>query len=201
MSGTNASLASEIYHPRPASPSPSSQLQPPVSHAERVWHETQHKLDEVEAAATSPTRPGPHQSLSAIASPTMLPGTYIFGPAHTEAIEALRAAQSHLAQAWMRSEDDAEREELDAQHEGLGGGEGMGKGAEDHGDWEGGVDLRLARKRRDANERHFRKVRELVLDVGGRLDGVAEAMRKVENESRGVWEENNGSSSSIDRNH
>ncbi|KAF1823268.1 uncharacterized protein K489DRAFT_379244 [Dissoconium aciculare CBS 342.82] len=50
-------------------------------------------------------------------------------------------------------------------------------------------DIQRANERRAANEEYFRKVATGVREVVGRLEGVAEAMRKVEGESRGLWDE------------
>ncbi|KAH0846457.1 hypothetical protein AYO21_07108 [Fonsecaea monophora] len=50
-------------------------------------------------------------------------------------------------------------------------------------------DLQLARKRREANDRYFSQVNKGVLDVVSKLDEVAGAMRRVERESREIWDE------------
>jgi hypothetical protein len=50
-------------------------------------------------------------------------------------------------------------------------------------------DIQRANERRAANEEYFKKVAAGVKEVVGRLEGVAEAMRKVEGRSRGLWEE------------
>ncbi len=49
------------------------------------------------------------------------------------------------------------------------------------------VDILLARKRREANDRYFQRVRQGVLDVVAKLDDVADAMRAVEQESVDIW--------------
>ena len=46
----------------------------------------------------------------------------------------------------------------------------------------------LARRRREANDRYFEQVNRGVVDVVGRLDVVAGAMRRVEKESREIWD-------------
>lgn len=108
--------------------------------------------------------------------------THVFGQAHSAALEELRAAQVDLARAWGRSEEDGSEDE---ERWGSGGEEGKGdKKSEDEGE-EG--DILAARKRREANERFFKKVQEGVEDVVGRLDVVAAAMEKVERESREIW--------------
>ncbi|KAJ3532610.1 hypothetical protein NM208_g8368 [Fusarium decemcellulare] len=52
------------------------------------------------------------------------------------------------------------------------------------------VDILLARKRREANDRYFQRVNQGVIDVVTRLEDVAHAMRAVEQESKEVWNEN-----------
>jgi hypothetical protein len=48
-------------------------------------------------------------------------------------------------------------------------------------------DIRLARKRREANDRYFDRVNQGVLDVVAKLEEVAQAMRTVERESKDIW--------------
>ncbi|OAP61107.1 hypothetical protein AYL99_03308 [Fonsecaea erecta] len=50
-------------------------------------------------------------------------------------------------------------------------------------------DIQLARQRREANDRYFSQVNKGVLDVVSKLDEVAGAMRRVERESREIWDE------------
>ncbi|KAI0202561.1 hypothetical protein F4808DRAFT_66291 [Astrocystis sublimbata] len=50
-------------------------------------------------------------------------------------------------------------------------------------------DILLARHRREANDRYFSKVDQGVRDVVAKLEDVANAMRAVEQETRGVWGE------------
>lgn len=110
--------------------------------------------------------------------------THVFGPAHSAALEELREAQIALAQAWGRSEAD-EDEELKRNKDEIREDEKKGGvGLEEDGE-EG--DILMARRRREANERYFRKVGEEVNDVVGKLDGVAAAMAKAERESREIW--------------
>ncbi|KAK5001649.1 hypothetical protein LTR28_012418, partial [Elasticomyces elasticus] len=49
------------------------------------------------------------------------------------------------------------------------------------------ADIALAGQRREANERYFRRVNESVLDVVGKLEDVAKAMRGVEERTREIW--------------
>ncbi|EXJ72223.1 uncharacterized protein A1O5_04727 [Cladophialophora psammophila CBS 110553] len=55
-------------------------------------------------------------------------------------------------------------------------------------------DIQLARKRREANDRYFSQVNKGVLDVVSKLDEVAGAMRRVERESREIWDESSDDS-------
>ena len=52
------------------------------------------------------------------------------------------------------------------------------------------VDILLARKRREANDRYFQRVNRGVLDVVAKLGDVAEAMKEVGQESKDIWGEN-----------
>lgn len=107
--------------------------------------------------------------------------THVFGQTHATALEELRAAQIKLAQAWGRDvgvdAEDVKREESTEK----------GDGENDDDDDEDEGDILVARRRREANERFFEKVREGVRNVVGRLEGVAEKMGKVETESREIW--------------
>lgn len=111
--------------------------------------------------------------------------THVFGQAHAIALEELRSAQIQLAQAWGRDvgidAEDVKRDERRQKDD----GENDGENDDDDDDDEG--DILVARRRREANERFFEKVREGVRDVVGRLEGVAEKMGKVERESREIW--------------
>ncbi|KAL9121216.1 MAG: hypothetical protein Q9187_002225 [Circinaria calcarea] len=139
-----------------------------------LWAEMQATLAEVELSAAR--------------------GTHFFGPEHSAALEELRTAQISLAQAWARSEAD-EIVDHPSEHDDDAGnsaspsgnkdGEDRGKGLEE--ETEG--DILLGRKRREANDKYFKRVNVGVLDVVGRLEEVAVAMEKVERESREIWSE------------
>ena len=138
-------------------------------------------------------------------------GTHVFGADHNKALEELRTAQIALAQAWARSEADtavesADKESKTLKSTGLLGSEGKSAldgtdGAKSTGSSSGPdkvgtklaeeteADILLARKRREANDRYFQRVNEGVLDVVAKLEGVAVAMRAVEQESRDIWGE------------
>ena len=129
--------------------------------------------------------------------------SHVFGASHARALEDLRASQLQLAQAWAKSESEGVGEYDDG-----GAGERMGgSGArkEEQGDGkatgeksafnnnktledETERDIMLARKRREANDHYFEQVNRGVVDVVGSLDVVAAAMRKVEIESREIWD-------------
>ena len=53
----------------------------------------------------------------------------------------------------------------------------------------------MARRRREANETFVKKVQEGVQVVEWRLETVAQAMGRVEKESREIWESGSGSES------
>ncbi|XTI89516.1 hypothetical protein V2W45_1511520 [Cenococcum geophilum] len=77
-----------------------------------IWAEMQNTLEEVELSATS--------------------STHMFAPAHSRALDELRAAQIALAKAWARSEADEEGqadEERAAAARGQEAGLGLGLGA------------------------------------------------------------------------
>lgn len=123
-----------------------------------------------------------------------LSSTHVFGAAHNAALEELREAQIGLAVAWGRGEADQEGEveknnDLIGEKTKEGAKERNSMGPEDEGQ-EG--DIEEARRRREANERFFRKVGEGVKDVVGKLEGVAKAMANVERESREIWSGGDG---------
>ena len=126
--------------------------------------------------------------------------THVFGEAHATALEELRAAQIKLAQAWERdfgvgvgidAEEDVKRDEKTREKRGDDGkndnNDSKNDNDDDDDDDDEERDILVARRRREANERFFEKVREGVRNVVGRLEGVAEKMGKVETESREIW--------------
>ncbi|KAJ5145539.1 uncharacterized protein N7515_000103 [Penicillium bovifimosum] len=160
-----------------------------VDGSDAIWQEMQSALSEVE--------------LSAVTSEN------VFGAKHSEALEDLRMKQLKLAQAWARSE--AGDEVVDPTQSGADGASGMvgsgrrgaadvtssdsatehsvrrGSGLHHTLDEETEKDIRLARKRREANDRYFARVNQGVLDVVAKLEEVAQAMRTVERESKDIW--------------
>lgn len=175
-----------------------SEGQKQAARTDALWAEMQSTLEEVELSAVN--------------------ATHVFGPEHSRALEELRKTQIALAQAWARSEADDVVDEgrkgggtlgsegksaLDGpgmtvtsgtdggrdtanSATNSGGGEKMGSKLEE----DTKADIVLARKRREANDRYFQRVNEGVLDVVAKLEGVASAMRSVEQESRDIWGDN-----------
>ncbi|EEU42540.1 uncharacterized protein NECHADRAFT_8134, partial [Fusarium vanettenii 77-13-4] len=147
-----------------------------------LWSEMQATLEDVELSASG--------------------GTHVFGPDHDRKLADLRAAQIALAQAWARSEADDVIETAQHDHASMAIGSSSiprpnssGAGVEGLGDKleeETEVDILLARKRREANDRYFQRVNQGVIDVVTRLEDVALAMRAVEQESKEVWNETEG---------
>ncbi|CAD6505166.1 BgTH12-00661 [Blumeria graminis f. sp. triticale] len=141
-------------------------------------------------------------------------GQQMFGREHELALEGLRNAQIELARAWARSEADEVIESVDHRsrpYSGKGGNigsdgrtattaatsgsaarplssEGLtgvdGDVATEH---ELEIDISSARKRREANDRYFKKVNDDVIDVVMKLEEVANAMRAMERENKVIW--------------
>lgn len=158
--------------------------------AENLWAEMQKTLADVEVSAMNTS--------------------HVFGASHARALEDLRVAQLSLAQTWAKGEADELHEhesdqmpvEVDvagvmaagtspksaaaaAQSAGKPSAFTSNKNLEE----ETQRDIQLARKRREANDRYFQQVNRGVLDVVSKLDEVAGAMRRVERESREIWDE------------
>ena len=124
---------------------------------------------------------------------------HVFGSAHSAALDELREAQIALAKVWGRGEANEEEEEEEEEEEAETIKVKSGQGKEDgkldgktDGESEEEEDIAEARRRREANEKFFSRVGKGVVDVVGKLEGVAQAMAKVERESREIW---NGSDS------
>lgn len=115
---------------------------------------------------------------------------HVFGSAHSAALDELREAQIALAKVWGRGEANEEEEE-EAETVKVKSGQGKEDGKLDgKTDGESGEeeDIAEARRRREANEKFFSRVGKGVVDVVGKLEGVAQAMAKVERESREIWD-------------
>ncbi|KAL8775664.1 MAG: hypothetical protein Q9209_000160 [Squamulea sp. 1 TL-2023] len=140
-------------------PQAQSSAQTTSDRTDALWAEMQATLADVEMNAFS--------------------STHVFGPPHSAALDELREAQMQLAHAWGRSGAEDQEAAKDAKKPEKQGDEGTGETDED--------DIQEARRRRDANEEFFQRVREGVIDVVGKLEDVAGAMGKVERESRDIW--------------
>ncbi|KEF61256.1 uncharacterized protein A1O9_02821 [Exophiala aquamarina CBS 119918] len=167
--------------------------------AESLWAEMQKTLADVELSAMNTS--------------------HVLGNSHAKALEDLRAAQLSLAQAWAKSEAD-ELQEHDADSDAdaavavsdsFGTKPSPGKSKATPAERKASAftnktsleaeterDIHLARKRREANDRYFQQVNRGVLDVVSKLDEVAGAMRRVERESREIWDESTGDESISD---
>ncbi|CCX33093.1 hypothetical protein FPQ18DRAFT_82252 [Pyronema domesticum] len=178
--------------PLSSPPLSSPTARPPTPpRAESLWASMQHTLSEVELSNTA----------------------IFFGPSHAKALEDLRAAQIALAQAWMIDSDEPEVGRAGGLH-GTQGSQAGGSQAHGAQGSQGsqahtttgqiqGQDLKVqgthgeAEDKRKASEMHFNRVAQGVVEVAERLEKVAQAMRGVERESRGVWEEETIESESV----
>ncbi len=113
--------------------------------------------------------------------------THVFGSAHSAALDELREAQIALARAWGRGEADEEEEAETVKVKSEKGKEDGKKDGKTDRDSEEEGDIAEATRRREANGKFFSRVGEGVVDVVGKLEGVAQAMAKVEKESRDIW--------------
>ena len=120
-----------------------------------------------------------HQKLTEVELAGSSTRNIFFTPAHTKALSDLRTAQIALAQAWLHDNHDDDNRVNYQDAESLFGGD---KNAD-------------VRKRRAANDAHFARVADGVVDVARKLEDVARAMGEVEKESRGIWEEGSGDGS------
>jgi hypothetical protein len=145
---------------------------------------------------------------------TAVNGMHVFGPCHTEALEGLRRAQIQLAEAWARSEAEDESNALEREGNALRGSYEASHGGSDFegprssrpGSAGGGAaaeasrldeeteqDIKLARSRREANDRYFQQVNKGVTDVVDKLEKVAAAMQKVQKQSKDIWDDSDAS--------
>ncbi|KAK4133259.1 hypothetical protein BT67DRAFT_405363 [Trichocladium antarcticum] len=192
--GGGGGLAINLPLPRPLSLNRDSTRA--TDRTDALWAEMQATLEAVELSAAGSTA-----------------GPRVFGPDHEKKLDALRAAQIALAQAWARSEADEAIETLGlgaggatdgpagGVSDGVGPGAGTGAGGAGRSGGAGGqeksgatkvpeeteVDILLARKRREANDRYFQRVNQGVLDVVAKLEEVATSMWAVEQESKELW--------------
>ena len=118
-------------------------------------------------------------------------GTHVFGSAHSAALDELRDAQIGLAKAWGKGEaGEQEQEEVEVENFMMECEKGKGKEEKEgktDGESEEEREILEVKRRREANDRFFSRVGEGVADVVGKLEAVAQAMAKVERESREIW--------------
>lgn len=113
--------------------------------------------------------------------------THVFGSAHSAALDELRKAQIELAKAWGRGEADEEEETEKIKVKSEDGKKEVEKDGTTDGEGEEEGNIAEARRRREANVKYFSRVGEGVADVVGKLEEVAQAMARVEKESREIW--------------
>ncbi|RMZ83698.1 hypothetical protein DV738_g1093, partial [Chaetothyriales sp. CBS 135597] len=111
--------------------------------------------------------------------------THVFGAENARALEDLRTAQLSLAQAWAKSQaDETVDNDLDDDDADNAAVAQSSQNLEE----ETEMDIRRARKRKEANDRYFQQVNQGVLEVVSKLDDVAGAMRRVQKKSRDLWD-------------
>ncbi|KAI4757963.1 hypothetical protein E4T52_09899 [Aureobasidium sp. EXF-3400] len=130
---------------------------------------------------------------------------HVFNSNHAKALEDLRAAQVELARAWGQTDaedvstlpstadsktnkEQAFRKDEDKRHSNH--NKEQEKQAEQNErklSTATTLDLTSAARRREASDKYFAAVKEGVADVVRKLDGVADAMREVEMQSRDIW--------------
>jgi len=140
---------------------------------------------------------------------------HVFNSNHAKALEELRAAQVELARAWgqtdaedvstlpspdlrMNKENGTKKDE-DKQHHGN-HHKDQEKQAEQNErklSTATTLDLTSAARRREASDKYFAAVKQGVADVVRKLDGVADAMREVEMQSRDIWGDDGKESSDM----
>jgi len=140
---------------------------------------------------------------------------HVFNSNHAKALEELRAAQVELARAWgqtdaedvstlpspdlrMNKEIGTKKDE-DKQHHGN-HHKDQEKQAEQNErklSTATTLDLTSAARRREASDKYFAAVKQGVADVVRKLDGVANAMREVEMQSRDIWGDDGKESSDM----
>ncbi|KAI4725757.1 hypothetical protein E4T49_06494 [Aureobasidium sp. EXF-10728] len=129
---------------------------------------------------------------------------HVFGTGHATALEELRAAQVDLARAWGQtdagdtapSSPSATKKETPQTNT----HQDQEKAAEQNErklSTATTLDLTSAAKRREASDKYFAAVKEGVAEVVRKLDGVADAMREVEMQSRDIWGDDGKDSSEM----
>lgn len=145
---------------------------------------------------------------------------HVFGTGHAKALEELRAAQVELARAWgqtdsedtstlptkeAKSPDTAQRnnskdtttKETQDRHQSNKEQEKQAEQNERKLSTATTLDLTAAARRREASDKYFAAVKEGVAEVVRKLDGVADAMREVEMQSRDIWGDDGKDSSEM----
>ncbi|KAI4717634.1 hypothetical protein E4T48_06166 [Aureobasidium sp. EXF-10727] len=129
---------------------------------------------------------------------------HVFGSGHATALEELRAAQVNLARAWGQTDEGTtapsspsatkrETQQTNTHQD-------QEKAAEQNErklSTATTLDLTSAAKRREASDKYFAAVKEGVAEVVRKLDGVADAMREVEMQSRDIWGDDGKDSSEM----
>ncbi|KAJ2899340.1 hypothetical protein MKZ38_003269 [Zalerion maritima] len=178
-----------------------------------LWAEMQATLEEVEFSATGSThvfRAEHEKKLSELRSAQIaLAQAWARSEADEDpknpgpvgSMDGMGGDQVRNLKGAMGSEagDDVAEEAVDANSALRPSSSGMGQGAptvERMGrmEEETEVDILRAKKRREANDLYFRRVNQGVIDVVSKLADVADAMRKVEAESKDIWGENENTS-------
>ena len=147
---------------------------------------------------------------------------HVFGTGHAKALEELRAAQVELARAWgqtdsedlstlptkearspniaqQRNSKDASKEATQDKHQSNSHKEQEKQAEQNERKLSTAttLDLTSAARRREASDKYFAAVKEGVAEVVRKLDGVADAMREVEMQSRDIWGDDGKESSEM----
>ncbi|KAG9891582.1 hypothetical protein KCU98_g4510, partial [Aureobasidium melanogenum] len=148
---------------------------------------------------------------------------HVFGTGHAKALEELRAAQVELARAWGQtdsedtstlpskeakspdaataqrnnSKDTGNKETTQDRHQSNKEQEKQAEQNERKLSTATTLDLTSAARRREASDKYFAAVKEGVAEVVRKLDGVADAMREVEMQSRDIWGDDGKDSSEM----
>ncbi|KAK6004446.1 hypothetical protein QM012_008308 [Aureobasidium pullulans] len=142
---------------------------------------------------------------------------HVFGTGHAKALEELRAAQVDLARAWgqtdsedvstlpskespaakRNSKDTAANNNKEQQQQNNKEQEEQAEQNQRKLSTATTLDLTSAARRREASDKYFAAVKEGVAEVVRKLDGVADAMREVEMQSRDIWGDDGKDSSEM----
>ncbi|KAH0371322.1 hypothetical protein KCU65_g1896, partial [Aureobasidium melanogenum] len=148
---------------------------------------------------------------------------HVFGTGHAKALEELRAAQVELARAWgqtdsedtstlpsketkspetnaqQRNSKEHNTKETQEKHQSNNHKEQEKQAEQNERKLSTAttLDLTSAARRREASDKYFAAVKEGVAEVVRKLDGVADAMREVEMQSRDIWGDDGKDSSEM----